>query len=171
MNRPSRNWRTRALAAIVTVIALLTVNASPAAAYPGPDQTSVGMAIYLSNTPYNPKVLYKNQYISNTVVDRSTGRVLATVWLVVQSDGNLVLYKHSPGGSQSVCWAVNVYQNNAPNPHLKFEATGPSRGRAQLWWGGTLKWETPQYDGTSIDISGWTGQLYVGIQPITSSCY
>ncbi|GAA1655574.1 hypothetical protein ACFQY4_34585 [Catellatospora bangladeshensis] len=156
---------------IAAVVALVAVSASPAAAYPGSDLTNKGLAVYKQGSGSSPTQLTVNQYIWNDVVfkNAATGQVYSVtkLWLVVQSDGNLVLYKHPSGGSTQVCWAVNQYQANAPSPKLIYTSTG----RAQLWWDNVLKWQSGAYGGSSIDISGSTGQLYIGYQPISPACY
>lgn len=159
-----RGWKVKTLTVIAAVAAALVVSAAPAAA-----STSVGLAVYKQGGSSSPTQLNADQYIWNDVVELDAyGSVtyFTHLWLIVQTDGNLVLYKQH-NGVTSVCWAVNVYQTNAPTPKLVFT----SNGTAQLWWGSTLKWSSGPWSGNSIDISGWTGQLYIGNHIASPVCY
>lgn len=159
------------VAVVAAVFAMVAVNGAPAAAYPGPDLVNKGLAVYKQGSGHTPTQLNENEYIWNDVVfkNAATGQVYSVtrLWLVVQWDGNLVLYKHPSNGSQSPCWAAGFVQADAPTPKMVYT----SSGEAQLWWGSTLKWRSGAWGGTTIDISGSSGQLYIGTHPISSACY
>ncbi len=91
----------------------------------------------------------------------------ALTWLVMQSDGNLVLYTTgTPGTGRHVCWATNTYPN--PGSHAVYQSDGNfvvynSRGRA-TWASGTQ-----HSGGTTVNISPH-GQLWVGYKALSSFC-
>lgn len=91
----------------------------------------------------------------------------ALTWLVMQSDGNLVLYTAGAAGTgRHVCWATNTYPN--PGSHAVYQSDGNfvvynNRGRA-TWASGTQ-----HAGGSTVNISPH-GQLWAGYKALSSFC-
>lgn len=107
-----------------------------------------------------PTLLYVNDYIQ-----RSSGSTY--YWLILQSDGNLVLYKGNASHvATKACWWSGTQ--------------GQSSGRAVYQSDGNFViyhtnnyalWGSNTYggSGTTVDINA-SGRLYVGNTPISSAC-
>jgi hypothetical protein len=137
----------RLLVAACAAIAALAI-AAPASA------ANVGSSIGRNGT------LWVNDYIQRT----SNGYYY---WLILQSDGSLVLYKgNSAHVASKVCWASGTW--GKPSGHAIYQTDGNfviySTSNVPLWGSNTVG-ET----GATVDISA-SGRLYVGYTPISSAC-
>jgi hypothetical protein len=108
-----------------------------------------------------PTTLYANDYIQRT----SNGY---TYWLILQSNGNLVLYKGNSWHAVSkVCWESGTYSVST------LRAVYQDDGNFVIY---TIFLDVPQWgsntvgdNGTTVDISA-SGKLYVGTKAISSAC-
>lgn len=94
----------------------------------------------------------------------------AWTWLIMQSDGNLVLYTNgTPGTSRRVCWATNKFGPGL-NSYADYQKDGNFvvyngfGAYTALWWSGT------QNDGgTTVNINRY-GQLWAGNKKLSGFC-
>jgi hypothetical protein len=136
--------------ATASLVALTTVASAPgAAAAAGQDHLTKGQS------------LSTGQQLQRTTYGG------ALTWLVMQSDGNLVLYTTgAPGTGRHVCWATNTYRN--PGSHAVYQSDGNfvvyNRAGRATWASGT------QHDGgTTVNLSPH-GQLWAGYKALSSFC-
>ena len=147
MRRPRQLLTTLAT---VTLVALTTLASVPsAAASAGQDHLTKGQS------------LYPGQQLRRTTYGG------ALTWLVMQSDGNLVLYTTgTPGTGRHVCWATNTYPN--PGSHAVYQSDGNfvvyNSAGGPTWASGT------QHDGgTTVNLTAH-GQLWAGYKALSSFC-
>ena len=65
------------------------------------------------------------------IVDCSAEQVACATFLIVQDDGNVVLYQGTPGGQQTGLWSTGT-QNVSRSPNPDWEATKGKYGRNYL---------------------------------------
>lgn len=94
----------------------------------------------------------------------------AWTYLIMQSDGNLVLYTNgTPGTSRRVCWATNKYDQG-----LNSYAVYQSDGNFVVYYGFgeyTPLWAsgTQNDGGTTVNINRY-GQLWAGNKKLSGFC-
>lgn len=96
-------------------------------------------------------------------IRRASGSASGYVRLIMQNDGNLVLYWDSGSGGHYACWATGT---RATGVRAVYQRDGnfvvySNSGRA-LWASGKTS-------GTTVDIN-WQGVLYVGTASVTGPC-
>jgi hypothetical protein len=162
----------RVVGAAIAAVGLVLATAAPAHAV-----TDLGGVLRMryQGTPYQ---LLPNQAIYTYWNNRTEYS-----FLILQTDGNLVLYHHNPNGSREACWSPNKYTTNPPSP----KAVWQEDGNFVLYWGSTVKWasntsvldDPPRgYDsinsnldnGTTINISRASGDLYIGYHREAQGC-
>lgn len=90
----------------------------------------------------------------------------ARTWLVMQADGNLVLYTTGvPVGPRHTCWASNTVHNGS---YASYQSDGNfvvyNSANRPTWASGT------QHDGGSTVNINSVGQLWAGLKAISSFC-
>lgn len=106
---------------------------------------------------------HRSDYIERNIDPR---RLSQRVRLVMQSDGNLVLYALAkPGITGRTCWASNTVGRGT-------RAVYQGDGNFVVYNGNTPTWasNTVGDGGSTVDIN-WTGKLYVGFRQITGECH
>ncbi|MFE9453397.1 hypothetical protein [Streptomyces sp. NPDC006739] len=103
--------------------------------------------------------MYPGDSIWGVSADQQT-----TYQLILQTDGNLVEYKHT-GASTWVCWASGTNGSGAT------KAIYQADGNFVLYNGGWALWasDTQWKAGSTVDINS-VGQVWVGQTPKTGSC-
>lgn len=144
-----RHWLATTLAA-ASLVSLATVTSAPsAAAAAGEDHLTRGQS------------LMPGQELRRTTYGR------ALTWLVMQRDGNLVLYTTgAPGTGRHTCWATHTDRN--PGSRAVYQADGNlvvyNSSGAATWASGTQN-----KGGTTVNISPH-GQLWAGYKALSSFC-
>ncbi|MFE2164053.1 hypothetical protein ACFXB3_03120 [Streptomyces sp. NPDC059447] len=126
-----------------------------------------GTAGSASAHSYSDK-LVRGEYLgAGEYIQRATYSGDGNFTLIMQSDGNLVLYRSNGSGARKVCWASNTQY--AGGTHVVYQQDGnfvmyPDWSTRAVWSSGTYGGA-----GSSVDINKF-GVLYVGTTPISSNC-
>ncbi|MFE1547835.1 hypothetical protein [Streptomyces sp. NPDC058718] len=113
-----------------------------------------------------PDKLVKGEYLGfGEFIQRPTYSGDGYFRLIMQSDGNLVLYYLKNSGARKVCWASNT--QNAGGSYVTYQQDGNFVMYPQ--WSTRAVWHSNTYlgAGTTVDINGF-GVLYVGTTQISS---
>lgn len=147
--------RRRFLVAFMLALAALSVVANPQAAEAEPGQSYLTRGQSLST---GQSISTYTQYGART-------------WLIMQSDGNLVLYTTgTPGtGPRRACWATNKYDKG-----LNSYAIYQDDGNFVVYYGFgayTPLWasNTQNDGGTTVNINRY-GQLWAGYKKLSGFC-
>ncbi|GIE30396.1 hypothetical protein Ait01nite_034410 [Actinoplanes italicus] len=136
--------------AVATAAAVVFGTAAPAVA------GNIGYELRRGST------LYADDYIQATWPGGKT------YWLIMQADGNLVLYKGNMSHSRvdKVCWASNTFSHR---PYAVYQNDGNFVIYTPLF--GTVLWasNTVGQAGSTVDMDR-NGRLWVGLKTISGNC-
>ena len=120
-------------------------------------------AAHLGSLLERGDTMYQGDYIERTLGARFNYQ---RVRLIMQSDGNLVLYALAKSNmTGKTCWGSNTVGRGT-------RAVYQTDGNFVVYNGNTATWASNSVgdSGTTVDIN-WLGKLYVGFKQITGECH